>query len=46
MSFLSSTTVRVACVKGIYSWCGIRYFGERGESVPMTPLSVLSAARA
>jgi len=49
MSLFSRTAVRVACVKSVYSWCGVPYFGTRSDrtaSVSATPLSVLSAARA
>ncbi|WP_458682407.1 hypothetical protein [Prescottella equi] len=49
MSLFSRTAVRVACVKSVYSWCGVPYFGARAElAAPAypTPVSVLSAARA
>ncbi|MFC9515149.1 hypothetical protein ACFTSD_05440 [Nocardiaceae bacterium NPDC056970] len=49
MSLFSRTAVRVTCVKSVYSWCGVPYFGARNDhavGTSPTPLSVLSAARA
>jgi len=49
MSLFSRTAVRVACVKSVYSWCGVPYFGTRSDRAAgtvTTPLYVLSAARA